>query len=623
MNMMTPQDELEEQATPIRSDDLSRSFEIDQHSIEDRDAGDASIDRFGWFHNLSIRAKVHAIFGAFFGISFTMTLVLGLALGEGWLRYSEAVSASDAMNEARQLRMVAGDMRYNTVRYLFAGEETILDRQREAYEAAKARIAALEQMTAPGRSEGMTGYAADVAQIRTALENYDVAFSRAASAQEGGESPERMDRLGRTLSALGDGFLIDAREVADRFDELRRENQEIGLAYFRNMLILVIILALAAFVILVGGLRYLSHDFSRKVVEVSDGMTKLARGNRDFEIEGQERKDEIGQMIRALALFKRGNQQLEIWAHERTEQAAKEVRLEQERAAERSEIEQRKAAILEEVALELERTVGEVVASVASASGQLGSTAQKMAATANEARKRAEGLVDHMDEASEGAASAAAASDEFAVSIGEISRQAAASSQMARLARDATEEADTTVCELATSAEQVGNIVQLISTIAQRTNLLALNASIEAARGGGAGRGFAVVASEVKELAMQTSRATSQISSQIRAMQASTDDSVGALKAIAEQVKQLEGTSVSIASAVDQQSVAGQELARSIDRAARGTEQVSDHINDVREMSLSTGIAANQVLSSANELETQAATLSTQVRTFLARVREG
>jgi len=88
-------------------------------------------------------------------------------------------------------------------------------------------------------------------------------------------------------------------------------------------------------------------------------------------------------------------------------------------------------------------------------------------------------------------------------------------------------------------------------------------------------------------------------------------------------VQQLETTAVSIASAVDQQSVAGQDLARSIDLAARGTEHVSGHIGDVRDLSLSTGSAASQVLASATDLEEQASTLRSQVNGFLAKVRTG
>ncbi len=181
--------------------------------------------------------------------------------------------------------------------------------------------------------------------------------------------------------------------------------------------------------------------------------------------------------------------------------------------------------------------------------------------------------------------------------------------------------ADSTISELANSAQEVGQIVELIQTIAQRTNLLALNASIEAARGGEAGRGFAVVASEVKELAMQTSRATEKISAQIQSIQDSTGASVSALRSIASQVDQLETTAVAIASAVDQQSVAGQDLARSIELAAQATDAVSSHIDDVRELSLLTGAAASQVLSSSTDLEKQASTLRTQMQAFLSKIR--
>ena len=136
-----------------------------------------------------------------------------------------------------------------------------------------------------------------------------------------------------------------------------------------------------------------------------------------------------------------------------------------------------------------------------------------------------------------------------------------------------------------------------------------------------AGRGFAVVATEVKELATQTGKATEQVAGQIRAMQETTSASVDALRKIAEQIKQLETTAVSIAAAVDQQSVAGQDLARSIDLAARSAEEVTSNLDQVRDTSLATGSAATQVLTSSTELERQAAALKTQADEFLQHVR--
>ena len=132
-----------------------------------------------------------------------------------------------------------------------------------------------------------------------------------------------------------------------------------------------------------------------------------------------------------------------------------------------------------------------------------------------------------------------------------------------------------------------------------------------------------MVASEGKELANQTSRATEDVAEQIRAIQGSTGNSVSALRSIVEQIEQLESTAISIASAVDQQSVAGRDLARNIDIAARATDEVSNSVGQVRETSVANGESARQVLSSATELESQASSLRADVDRFLKQVRAG
>ncbi|WP_284124372.1 methyl-accepting chemotaxis protein [Parerythrobacter aestuarii] len=355
----------------------------------------------------------------------------------------------------------------------------------------------------------------------------------------------------------------------------------------------------------------ISREILGVTIGLAESLRRVSAGETGFVVPFRNRTDVYGEMANAIEVLRDKAHSLDVVTEEQ-----------QSMKAETGKIRENQIKQLLELADHFDRNVADVVSGVAAAASQLHSTASDMSRAAEQSTTRSEEVGKSMEEAAAGASAAAAASDEFAMSIGEISRQAADSAEMARKARGTAGEADETISALDQAASQIGQVVELISTIASRTNLLALNASIEAARGGEAGRGFAVVASEVKELASQTTRATEDVAAQIQAIQESTGASVKALRTVSTEIQQIESTAIAIASAVDQQSVAGQDLARSIDRAARNSESVGEHVREVRENSLLTGSAASQVLNSAGELEQQASTLRSQVDDFMKKIRE-
>jgi methyl-accepting chemotaxis protein len=174
---------------------------------------------------------------------------------------------------------------------------------------------------------------------------------------------------------------------------------------------------------------------------------------------------------------------------------------------------------------------------------------------------------------------------------------------------------------LSQAAGRIGDVIKLITSVAEQTNLLALNATIEAARAGDAGKGFAVVAHEVKALAAQTAKATDEISAQIAGMQSATHDSVTAIKEIGGTIGRMSDIAAAIATTVEEQGAATQEISRNVQQAAQGTAEVATNITSVNRGASETGSASSQVLSSAQSLSSESNRLKLEVDKFLHTVR--
>ena len=175
----------------------------------------------------------------------------------------------------------------------------------------------------------------------------------------------------------------------------------------------------------------------------------------------------------------------------------------------------------------------------------------------------------------------AAGAEELAASVSEISRQAADALSISTKAVEQANETNAIVSGLTQAAQKIGDVVKLINNIAEQTNLLALNATIEAARAGEAGRGFAVVASEVKSLATQTSKATDEISGQIAGVQSSTASAVAVIEGISQTIARINEISAAIAASVEEQSSVTQSMSQNMQVAARGVSEISASVGEI------------------------------------------
>ena len=352
----------------------------------------------------------------------------------------------------------------------------------------------------------------------------------------------------------------------------------------------------------------LGTGISRPMTAMCRAMRELASGHFDVVLPGLGRKDELGEMADAVEQFK-----LQAIAKAERDAAAQDAQNKASSTARRTE--------LIRFADEFEAAVGAIVSNVSASAVQLESAAGTLTRTAETTQSLSSKVAGSSDEASSNMQSVASATEELSASVDEIGKRVRESSRIAEAAVAQAQQTDGRIGKLSRAAQQIGDVVKLITAIAEQTNLLALNATIEAARAGEAGRGFAVVASEVKSLASQTAKATDEISSHILGMQGATQESVAAIKEIGGTISQISDIATSISTAVEQQSSATQEIARSVQNVAKGTDEAAADVMEVHRGATETGSASAEVLHSARTLSSESTRLRSELDRFMANIR--
>jgi methyl-accepting chemotaxis protein len=343
------------------------------------------------------------------------------------------------------------------------------------------------------------------------------------------------------------------------------------------------------------------------IAAMTEAMAKIAAGHSDVEIPSRDSSDEIGAMAQAVEVFKRNT--------------GERARLEQSEKQRQTQTAQERQRAMAALAESFERSIGQIVNTVASSATEMQVSAQSMASTAEEASRQAAAVSAASTAAHGNARAVAEEGEQLTLSIVEIGQRVERSSLIAAKAVEDARRTDATVEGLTAAADKIGAVVNLIQNIAGQTNLLALNATIEAARAGAAGKGFAVVASEVKTLANQTAKATGDIATQVAAIQNVTGEAVSAIRVIGATIDHMNDISMEIAAAVEEQSVVARDIAGHVRQVADRTEEVSGNISGMSNASTDVGRAATQVLNASQALARLSERLRAEVDGFLAGIR--
>lgn len=438
----------------------------------------------------------------------------------------------------------------------------------------------------------------------TAIEAYRTAFAEAYhTIQARNELVESgLDRIGPALVDAAEMFRQEAEAAQDRLGTA-------AVATMDDAIALMLLASATGLVLGILAAALIGTGVSRPVRRMTEAMRRLARGETELEIPARDRANEIGQMAKALVVFR--------------DNAREMKRLEADKAEAEARAAAEKRAALTDLSGRFETDVQSVVATMGTSAGKMQDSARGLSTIASRTENQANDVAGVTQQAASNVQTVAAAAQQLSAAVKEISRQAEIAQSVSGRAVTSADSTEETMRSLTAAAEEIGIIVKVISDVAEKTNLLALNATIEAARAGDAGKGFAVVAGEVKGLAQQTARATRDISRQIGAIQGATGQAVAAVVGIRSIIGEVDHIATTIASAVQEQGAATEEITRNIQEAAQGNEVVARNIVQVSDAARQTGASANETLEIAGTVGKQSEVLAKRVNRFMTELKAG
>ncbi|WP_269583516.1 methyl-accepting chemotaxis protein [Roseibium sp. Sym1] len=425
--------------------------------------------------------------------------------------------------------------------------------------------------------------------------------AQSAGSDQVSEEQALIDRVASEEDALDHELEALANELMNFTLKAARDAEH----HEQQATIMILIVGILATLLSAAMAFALTQAISRPICLVVSALNRLGDGDTTIELRSTGR-DEAAKLTEAYEIFR-----------ERTIEA--NAAAEREKEAQAAQL--HRAEVISQLTAEFDTDVAELLGSVGDACNELNQTAQSMSAIAEENTNQSAAVSAASEQSAASVQTIASAIEEVSTSIIEIGGQAIQSSKQTSSGRERATRVNEQVLGLKTAATRISEVITLIQAVAEQTNLLALNATIEAARAGEAGKGFAVVASEVKELAGQSAKAAEEISDQIAQIQSEVDGAVSGVEEVAKIITDLESIAVSISTAVEQQGAATGEISQSIQDVSAGTRETTRNISGVSEAAVETGTVATRVVAASEQLSGQSERLRASVGKFLDGVK--
>ena len=553
--------------------------------------------------NVSIRSKLLLSFGALLFINIVTGLVILLSANTSNKAVIAMQTANNTQNIVSEIKSTSTLMHQSLALYLNSGDlsqkQNFLDKQQSLPEMFKNADAVINDENIKKQLTGLqsiiSNWEKDIAtpQIEYMLSPYTVDMARLYETSEANLA--LWNNIGADFEKISQAIqgivTIKSAELNSAM------NLTMTATILGTLLIVITVMATLYFMV-----NTVSNPL-KKLVEITNSLIERVWS---VEILGTHRKDEVGQLAQALETFRENGIQNDKLVEQQKQED--EVRLS-------------RAKNIERLVEQFRQDSDEVTQALENTTLEMRSTSDNMSAIAQDTSKLSSQVSETAQNAGLNVENVAAASEELTVSITEISKQLNKTNQMANEAKSITENTVEKMKVLEESANEIGNVIALITDIAEQTNLLALNATIESARAGEAGKGFAVVANEVKTLASQTATATEQVKGQIDKIQSDTKEAVEFIQKISKSIENLNEGITTIASAMEEQTAATQDISKNVTEASNGTTNVVQNIEQVSNATKKTQESSDSVNKVAEEISERSNKLKDSINVFIEDIK--